>query len=70
MEPMTLSFGVLIAYLNQAILRMEDPRQASNAKKYSLKDAVLAAFSVFFMQYAKRVFSRLPAASGESSRQQ
>jgi hypothetical protein len=50
MEPMTLSFGVLIAYLNQAILRMEDPRQASNATKYSLKDAVLAAFSVFFMQ--------------------
>jgi hypothetical protein len=50
MEPMTLSFGVLIAYLNQAILQMEDPRQTSNATKYSLKDAVLAAFSVFFMQ--------------------
>jgi hypothetical protein len=50
MEPMMLSFGVLIAYLNQAILQMEDPRQTSNATKYSLKDAVLAAFSVFFMQ--------------------
>jgi hypothetical protein len=50
MEPMTLSFGVLIAYLNQAILQMEDPRQTSNATKYSLKDAVLAAFSAFFMQ--------------------
>ena len=50
MEPMTLSFGILIAYLNRAILQMEDPRQTSNAKKYSLKDAVLAAFSVFFMQ--------------------
>lgn len=50
MEPMTLSFGVLIVYLNQAILQMEDPRQTSNATKYSLKDAVLAAFSVFFMQ--------------------
>jgi hypothetical protein len=50
MEPMTLSFGMLIAYLNQAILQMEDPRQASNATRYSLKDAVLAAFSVFFMQ--------------------
>jgi hypothetical protein len=50
MEPMTLSFGVLIAYLNQAILQMDDPRQTSNATKYSLQDAVLAAFSVFFMQ--------------------
>lgn len=29
---------------------MKDPRQASNATCYSLKDAVLAAFSVFFMQ--------------------
>jgi hypothetical protein len=29
---------------------MKDPRQTSNATRYSLKDAVLAAFSVFFMQ--------------------
>ena len=50
MEPMTLSFGVLIAYLSQAMGQMADPRQASNATKYSLKDAVLAAFSVFLMQ--------------------
>jgi hypothetical protein len=50
MEPMTLSFDVLIAYLNRAIAGMEDPRKTSNATKYSLKDAVLAAFSVFFMQ--------------------
>lgn len=50
MEPMALSFGVLIAYLNRAIAQMSDPRKASNATKYSLKDAVLAAFSVFFMQ--------------------
>jgi Transposase DDE domain len=50
MEPMTLSFGALIAYLNRAIAQIEDPRQASNGRKYSLKDAVLAAFSVFFMQ--------------------
>jgi hypothetical protein len=50
MEPMKLSFGTLIAYLNRAIAQMEDPRQASNGRKYSLKDAVLAAFSVFFMQ--------------------
>ena len=50
MEPMKLSFGALIAYLNRAIAQMEDPRQASNGTKYSLKDAVLAAFSVFFRQ--------------------
>jgi hypothetical protein len=29
---------------------MQDPRKASNATRYSLSDAVLAAFSVFFMQ--------------------
>jgi hypothetical protein len=50
MEPMTLSFDVLIAYLNRAIAGMKEPRKASNATKYSLKDAVLAAFSVFFLQ--------------------
>jgi len=50
MELMKLSFGALIAYLNRAIAQIEDPRQASNGTKYSLKDGVLAAFSVFFMQ--------------------
>ena len=50
MEPMKLSFGALIAHLNRAIIAMKDPRQASNATQYSLKDAVLAAFSVFSMQ--------------------
>ncbi len=50
MEPMKLSFGVLMAYLNRAILHMPDPRKASNVTKYTLKDAVLGAFSMFFMQ--------------------
>jgi hypothetical protein len=50
MEPMKLSFGVLMAYLNRAILHMPDPRKASNATKFTPKDAVLGAFSVFFMQ--------------------
>jgi hypothetical protein len=40
MEPMKLSFGALLAYLNQAIVAMKDPRQVSNATQYSLKDAV------------------------------
>jgi hypothetical protein len=50
MEPMKLSFIALLEYLNRAILGMKDPRLASNATKYSLGDAVLGAFSVFFMQ--------------------
>lgn len=50
MESMKLNFGVLIAYLSQAILQMPDPRKVSNATRYSLSDAVLGAFSVFFMQ--------------------
>jgi len=31
---------------------MTDPRQASNGTKYSLNDALLGAFSLFFMQSA------------------
>ena len=50
MEPIKLSFIALLDYLNRAILGMKDPRLASNATKYSLSDAVLGAFSVFFMQ--------------------
>jgi len=47
---MKLSFGVLLGFLHQAIQETKDPRQASNGKRYSLKDVVLASFSVFFMQ--------------------
>lgn len=47
---MKLSFGVLLGFLHQAIKETKDPRQASNGKRYSLKDVVLASFSVFFMQ--------------------
>lgn len=50
MEPMPLSFGVLLGFLNRAITKMSDPRQASNSQRYSLSDTVLSAFSVFFMQ--------------------
>ena len=50
MEPLPLSFGVLLGYVHQAISRIEDPRQASNGTRYSLSDAILAAFSMFFMQ--------------------
>ena len=50
MEPLILSFDVLLGFLDQRIDRIEDPRQASNATRYSLRDAIVAAFSVFFMQ--------------------
>jgi hypothetical protein len=50
MEPMSLSFEVLLGYLHRAISQMQDPRRASNGPRYGLKDTVLGAFSVFFMQ--------------------
>lgn len=40
----------MLAFLQQAISSIKDPRQASHATRYSLKDAVLAGFSAFFMQ--------------------
>jgi hypothetical protein len=50
METMPLSFGVLLGLLDEVIKQMQDPRQKSNGTRYSLRDAILAAFSVFFMQ--------------------
>ena len=50
MEAKPLSFGVLLGLLHQVIGQVKDPRLASNNTRYSLKDAVLGAFSVFFMQ--------------------
>ena len=50
MEPYTLSFGVLLGYLHRVMTQIDDPRQASNGMRYRLSDAILAAFSVFFMQ--------------------
>jgi len=50
MEPMTLSFGVMLGFLTRALTEIKDPRLASNATRYSIKDTVLGAFSVFFMQ--------------------
>lgn len=50
MGSIKLSFGALLGYLFQAINQIKDPRQASNGLRYNLKDVVLSAFSVFFMQ--------------------
>lgn len=50
MPSTVLDFDRLLATLNSSIGEMEDPRQPSNATSYSLQDAVLGAFSAFFMQ--------------------
>ncbi|WP_179064298.1 hypothetical protein [Nostoc sp. C052] len=39
----------MLGFLQQAA-KIKDPRLTSNATRYSIKDTVLAAFSVFFMQ--------------------
>lgn len=44
MASLPLSFGVLLEYLQQAINQIKDPRQVSNGTRYSLSDAILAAF--------------------------
>jgi hypothetical protein len=45
-----LTFSTLLGSLHNAIDQMVDPRKPSNNTNYSIKDAVLSAFSVFFMQ--------------------
>lgn len=43
-------FADLQGYLQASIAKIQDPRKASPNKQYSIKDAVLSAFGVFFMQ--------------------
>ncbi|MGD1897518.1 MAG: ISNCY family transposase, partial [Phormidesmis sp.] len=45
-----LSFNSLSATLSSAIDEILDPRNPSIAMRYSVKDAVMGAFSCFFMQ--------------------
>ena len=50
MEEQRLSFEVMLGYLYRALEGIEDPRQPSHAQRYSLRDLVLGAFSVFYLQ--------------------
>jgi hypothetical protein len=50
MAEQTLSLTDLLARLREAIAAISDPRASSNATKYSVADAVLGAFAMFFMQ--------------------
>ena len=45
-----LSFVSLLGFLQGVIETIKDPRQPSNGTKYTVKDAMLSAFSAFFMQ--------------------
>ena len=45
-----LSFVSLLGFLQGVIATIKDPRQPSNGTKYTVKDALLSAFSAFFMQ--------------------
>ena len=50
MEARRLSFSLLLDYLHRLIEPIGDPRQPSNATRYSMRDFLLGAFSVFYMQ--------------------
>jgi hypothetical protein len=48
MEPMTLSFGVILGFIQRAIAKIKDPRLASNATRYSIKDLVALDGTQYF----------------------
>ena len=50
MEVNDLSFDRIVRCLNDVIRKINDPRSASNATKYSLREAILGAFAAFFLQ--------------------
>ena len=50
MEEQRLSFALMLSYLNRVLEGVEDPRQRSNARRYHLRDLVLGAFAVFYLQ--------------------
>jgi len=64
MEKVKLNFAVMLGFFHQAIAQINDPRQRSNATRYSIKDTILGAFSLLFMQcesfleYQKQMHSR------------
>lgn len=50
MEFAALSLKALINHLTSSVSQLTDPRRKSNATKYTMRDAILGAFSMFFMQ--------------------
>jgi hypothetical protein len=50
MPPTILVFNVFLDFLQEEIKQIKDPRSKSNATKFKIDDAMLSAFSMFFMQ--------------------
>jgi hypothetical protein len=50
MQPTILIFSLFLDFLQEAIEKIKDPRSKSNATKFKIDDAMLSAFSMFFMQ--------------------
>ena len=50
MPPTILVFSVFLDFLQEGIEKIKDPRSESNGTKFKISDAMLSAFSMFFMQ--------------------
>jgi hypothetical protein len=50
MQPTILVFSVFLDFLQEGIEKITDPRSESNGTKFKIGDAMLSAFSMFFMQ--------------------
>ncbi|MEI6430378.1 MAG: ISNCY family transposase, partial [Pseudanabaena sp. ELA607] len=50
MPPTILVFSLFLDFLQEGIEKIKDPRSKSNGTKFKVSDAMLAAFSMFFMQ--------------------
>jgi hypothetical protein len=50
MPPTILVFSIFLDFLQEGIGKIKDPRSKSNATKFKISDAMLSAFSMFFMQ--------------------
>ncbi len=50
MEVKQLGFLGMLSYFQLVIAGITEPRSASNATRYSLKDGILGAFAAFFRQ--------------------
>jgi hypothetical protein len=50
MPPTILVFSVFLDFLQEGMEKIKDPRSKSNGTKFKVSDAMLSAFSMFFMQ--------------------
>ena len=50
MSPTILVLSVFLDFLQEGIEKIKEPRSKSNATKFKVSDAMLSAFSMFFMQ--------------------